>query len=172
MNSWENGINSSGDITISGGKIIVFTSPDPGELPIAQEGVLKITGGTILAAGTPQEGEIIGQTTQIVKTYKEDIISGAKLIAKDSNNNEIINLTTPKNVNYLYFNHKSNFTITVDGKEIELSETSQSQDCPEGENCEDGQTDDYEDDEPIILKTNGFFLRNLKITLILSLFIF
>ena len=171
MNSGENGINSSGDITISGGKIIVFTSPDAGELPIAQEGVLKITGGTILAAGTPQEGEIIGQTTQIVKTYKEDIISGAKLIAKDNNNNEIINLTTPQNVNYLYFNHKSNFTITVDGQEIELSETSQSQDCPEGENCEDSQTDDYEDDEPIILKTNGFFLRNLKITLILSLFI-
>ena len=58
----------------------MFTSPDPGELPIDQEGVLKITGGTILAAGTPQEGEIIGQTTQIVKTYKEDIISAVYLI--------------------------------------------------------------------------------------------
>ena len=125
--SGEDGIDVNGDITISGGQIIVFAASSSENQPIDQDGLLSITGGTILAAGSSQMGGVNGQTTQTAKTYTGTISSGAKLVASDSSNNEIISLTTPKAANFLYFNYKSSFTITIDGTEISLTDASQSQ---------------------------------------------
>ena len=162
--SGEDGIDANGDITISGGEIIVFSSIDGADQPIDQDGLLSITGGTILAAGSTQMGGVSGQTTQTAKTYTGTINSGAKLVAKDSSNNDIISLTTPKAANYLYFNYKSSFTITIDGEEVTLSEPSQNQGGPGGQggfppggnppNSPNNQT------------SNGYFLKGLNILFI------
>ena len=187
INSGEDGIDANGDITISGGQIIVFAPPDGDNQPIDQDGLLSITGGTLLAAGASQMGGVSAQTTQTAKTYSGTIKSGAKLVASDSSNNEIISLTTPKAANYLYFNHKSSFTITVDGTSITLSDPSQNQGGPGGQNGPgmpsdqslsssttskgtDDDDDDDDDDDPEVLLSNGYFLKSLNIIFIIWLF--
>ena len=201
LTSGEDGIDSNGDITISGGKIIVFSSPNGADQPIDQDGLLSITGGTILAAGSTQMGGVNGQTTQTAKTYTGTINSSSKLVASDSSNNEIISLTTPQAANYLYFNYKSSFSITIDGTEITLSDATSNQEGPGGQGAsgeqggpggpsdqgvpgsQSAQTpnsespsstaqNSTEDDDPEIIETSGNFLKYLNILFILGLFIF
>ena len=81
-------------------------------------------------------GGVNGQTTQTAKTYTGTINSSSKLVASDSSNNEIISLTTPQAANYLYFNYKSSFSITIDGTEITLSDATSNQ---EGQGAPGGQ---------------------------------
>ena len=198
LTSGEDGIDSNGDITISGGKIIVFSSPNGADQPIDQDGLLSITGGTILAAGSTQMGGVNGQTTQTAKTYTGTINSSSKLVASDSSNNEIISITTPQAANYLYFNYKSSFSITIDGTEITLSDATSNQEgqgAPGGQGGPGGPSDQgapgsqsaqtpnsespsstaqnsTEDDDPEIIETSGNFLKYLNILFILGLFIF
>ena len=141
LTSGEDGIDSNGDITISGGKIIVFSSTNGANQSIDQDGLLSITGGTILAAGSTQMGGVNGQTTQTAKTYTGTINSSSKLVASDSSNNEIISLTTPQAANYLYFNYKSSFSITIDGTEITLSDATSNQEGPGGQGAPGGPSD-------------------------------
>ena len=43
VSSGADGIDANGDITISGGQIIVFSEPDGANQPIDQDGLLSIT---------------------------------------------------------------------------------------------------------------------------------
>ena len=178
LTSGEDGIDVNGDITISGGQIIVFAAISSENQPIDQDGLLSITGGTILAAGSSQMGGVNGETTQTAKTYTGTISSGAKLVASDSSNNEIISLTTPKAANFLYFNYKSSFTITIDGTEISLTDASQSQGGQGGPGTSrsdtnaQGDDDDDDDDDVEVFQSNGYFLKSLNIIFIFGLFIF
>ena len=194
VTSGADGIDANGDITISGGQIIVFSEPDGANQPIDQDGLLSITGGTILAAGSTQMGGVSGQTTQTAKTYTGTINSRSKLVASDSSNNEIISITTPQAANYLYFNYKSYFSITIDGTEITLSDATSNQGgpgVPGGQGGPGGPSDQgipggpndqtpnsstaqnsTEDDDPEIIETSGNFLKYLNILFILGLFIF
>ena len=118
VNSREDGLNSNGDIIISGGKTIIFAPANDYDQPIGQDGLLSITGGAVLATGSSAMGRITAQTTQTEKTYTGSISSGAKLEASDSRGNEIFSLTTPKAANYLYLNYGSDFRVTSNGNEI------------------------------------------------------
>ena len=122
--SEEDGLDSNGDITISGGNIQIFAAPDSADQPIDQDGLLKITGGAIIAAGSTSMSGVNGQTTQVAKTYTGKINKGAQLSIIDSNGAEIKSLTTPKEANYIYFNYKSSFTVKLNNAEITLSEPS------------------------------------------------
>ena len=104
-----------------------------------QDGLLSITGGTVLAAGSTQMGGVSAETTQIAKTYTGTINQDVTLIAKDSSNNEIMSITTPKAANYLYFNYKYTFSITIDGTEVTLSDPSQNQGGQGGPGEQGGQ---------------------------------
>ena len=126
LTSGEVGLDSNGDITITGGEISVYSTTDGAYRPIDQDGLLSITGGTVLAAGSDQCG-VNAETTQIAKIYTGTINSGVKLVAKDSNDNGITIDYFPINANYLYFNHESSFTITIDDTEVTLLEPSQLQ---------------------------------------------
>ena len=129
--SGEDGLDANGDITISGGQIVVFAASSSEDQPIDQDGLLQITGGTVLAVGSSAMGGVSATTSQTAKTYSGTINSGVELIAKDSSSNEILSLTTPKAGSYLYFNYESSFSITLDGSEITLSDaTSQSSGSP------------------------------------------
>ena len=138
LTSGEDGLDANGDITITGGEISIFASTDGADQPIDQDGLLSITGGTVLAAGSTQMGGVSAETTQIAKAYTGTINQGVTLVAKDSSNNEIIKITTPKAANYLYFNHKSTFSITIDGTEVTLSDPSQNQGGPGGSGGQGG----------------------------------
>ena len=61
-------------------------------------------------------------TNQTAKTYTGSVSSGAKFVATDSSNHEILSLSFPKAASYFYFNHATSFTITIDGSEITLSD--------------------------------------------------
>ena len=176
LTSGEDGLDSNGDITISGGEIIIFASSDGADQPIDQDGLLQITGGTVLAAWSTQMGGVSGQTTQTAKIYVGTINKGIRLIAKDNSNNEIISINTPKAANYLYFNYQSSFTITLDGVEVTLSDPSQSQGGPGqgGPGGPGGQMppgwgglanpeDNSELDENEDSESNGYFLKRMNI---------
>ena len=152
--SGEDGLDANGDIKISGGQIVVFSATSGENQPIDQDGILSITGGTVLAVGSPAMNGVSASTTQVAKSYTGSISSGAKLVASDSSNNEILSITTPKAATYLYFNYPSSFTITIDGSEITLS---------------DAGSGSSSDDDPVIYTTDGFFINRLYIMFIFGL---
>ena len=193
LTSGEDGIDSNGDITISGGQIVVFAATNTENQPVDQDGLLSISGGTVLAAGSSSMGGVSATTTQTAKTYTGTINSGAKLVATETGGNEILSLTTPKAANYLYFNHDTSFAITLDGTAITLTDVASgsNQGGPgEGGPGAPGNTDTTsttsttsattpttqngtdDDDDPQVYTTKGNFLESLNIMLILVFIIF
>ena len=120
--SGEDGLDSNGDITITGGQIMIFAASEGEDQPIDQDGLLSITGGAIIAAGSNSMSGVKAETTQIEKIYTGNINSGTKLTVIDSNGVEIIDKTIPKSANYIYFNYQSTFTVELNDNEITLSE--------------------------------------------------
>ena len=178
ITSGEDGIDANGDIIISGGKIIIFASLlEPDNQPIDQDGLLSITGGTILVAGDGRIFRINPKTNQISKAFNGNINKGAKLVMNDANNKEIVSLTTPKTAKYMYLNNKNPFSVTLDGKELALSDVSQNQqrEQPPYDNDFHDYDDDYYDDddydEYYPYKAKGYFIKNLDIIFMLGLII-
>ena len=130
LTSGEDGIDSNGDITISGGKIIVFSASNSEDQPIDQDGLLTISGGTVLAAGSSSMGGVSATTTQTAKAYSGTINKGGKIIASETSGTEIISVTAPKEANYLYFNHANDFSITLDGTQLSMTTASSGQSGP------------------------------------------
>ena len=89
LSSGEDGLDANGDITISGGQILVFAAASGSDQPIDQDGLLTISGGTVLAAGTSSMNGVSATTTQTAKTYTGTISSGAEFVATDTSGNEI-----------------------------------------------------------------------------------
>ena len=95
LNSREDGINANGDITFSGGNIVIFAYGGNDANPIEQDGRLSITGGNIIAAGTARNARVYATTTQKAKTYSGTVNIGDRVeIFSKNNNNEIFGLTT------------------------------------------------------------------------------
>ena len=117
LTSNEDGIDSNGDIFISGGNISIFAATSSADQPIDQDGELIITGGNIIAAGSTQMGGVSATTNnQTAKTYTGTINSGFTLVVSDnSNNNELASLTFPKEANYIYFSFPTAFTAKLNG---------------------------------------------------------
>ena len=124
INSEENGIDSNGDIFIAGGKLILFGASNGQFQPITECGLLKITNGIILAGGANGNWGVIANTTQFSSIYYKNIEKDSLLQIYNNNNNSlIINMTIPKYIEYLYFNYPYNFTIKINGIEIEGSDS-------------------------------------------------
>ena len=189
LTSGEDGIDVNGDITISGGEIVVFAASSSEDQPIDQDGLLSITGGTILAAGSSAMGGVSATTSQTAKTYTGTINSGAKLVASETSGTEILSVTAPKAANFFYLNHNTDFTVTLDGTQLTLTDVSSgnnqggpSGNFPGGQGSTDTsssttastQTDDDDDtDEPVVISTsNGYFLKGLNIIFIFGLIFF
>ena len=101
---------------------MIFAASEGEDQPIDQDGLLSITGGAIIAAGSNSMSGVKAETTQIEKIYTGNINSGTQLEVIDSNGVKIIDETTPKSANYIYFNYKSTFTVELNDNEITLSE--------------------------------------------------
>ena len=124
INSEENGIDSNGDIFIAGGKLILYGASNGNYQPITQCGILKITNGTIFAGGAKINGGISDNTTQISLDYYKYIAANSLIQIYDNEKNKLIlNITNPRDLEYLYFNYPFNFTVKINGIEIERSDT-------------------------------------------------
>jgi len=130
LTSGEDGLDANGDISITGGKIVVFAASSGSDQPIDQDGLLTISGGTVLAAGSSSMNGVSATTNQTAKTYTGSISAGAEFLATDSSNNEILSLTFPKAATYFYFNYATSFTIIIDNIEITLTDAGQNQGSP------------------------------------------
>ena len=115
INVGEDGLDSNGDITLSGGKVIVYGASTGADQPIDQDGIFKITGGTLFAAGSKEMGGGISATnSQQYVTYSNTIASGKTIIITDSSNNQVFSLQNKKEVNYIYFTSSgSGFTVNI-----------------------------------------------------------
>jgi hypothetical protein len=118
INSDENGIDSNGYIHIAGGKLILFGAYEGNYQPITQIDQLKITNGTVFAGGIIGEGGIIANTTQIYSFYNYNVKNNS-IIQVYSEGNLILNIISPKDIKYFYINNPSNFTVKINGNEIE-----------------------------------------------------
>jgi hypothetical protein len=126
IQSGEDGLDSNGDITITGGQIKIFAASEGADQPIDQDGLLSITGGAVIAAGSSDmEGGVNANTNQIAKIYKGTINQNSHLVITDSYGINIIDISIPKAANYIYFNYKSSFTVKLDDVEINLSDPTQ-----------------------------------------------
>ena len=122
INSDENGIDSKGDIFIAGGRLKLFGASTGEYQPITQCGILKILNGTIFAGGSNGNEGIIANSTQYSFIYNKHIDKNSLIQIYDNENKIlIVNMTNPKEIEYLYFNYPFNFTIYINGKEIENS---------------------------------------------------
>ena len=118
INSDENGIDSNGDIHIAGGKLILFGAYEGNYQPITQVDQLKITNGTVFAGGIIGEGGIVANTTQIYAIYNYSVKNNS-IIQVYSEGSLILNITSPKDIQYFYINNPFNFTVKINGNEIE-----------------------------------------------------
>ena len=126
INAGEDGLDSNGDITISGGKIIVYGASTGADQPIDQDGQITITGGTLFAAGSNEMGGVTATNSQNTIEYKNTIASGKTITITDSSNNQVFSLQNKKEVKYLYFTSSgSGLTLNIgDGQTSTTSDSS------------------------------------------------
>ena len=91
-----------------------------------------------------------------------------------------MSITAPKAANFLYFNHKNDFGITLDGTQLTLTNAGSGQGGQPGPgnptttptDDDDDDTDTDDDDPVVISTTNGYFLKSLNILIIFGLLLF
>jgi hypothetical protein len=129
-------------------------------------------------------GGVTASTSQTAKTYTGTINSGAKIVASETSGSQIMSITAPKAANFLYFNHKNDFGITLDGTQLTLTNAGSGQGgqpgpgnptsttTPTPTDDDDDDTDTDDDDPVVISTTNGYFLKSLNILIIFGLLLF
>ena len=145
----EDGINANGDITFSGGDIIIFSSGDSDTKPIEQDGLFQIKGGNVIAAGSTRNSRVIATTTQMAKTYSGAVNSGQSLEATSKNsNNKLLSLIIPLTVNSIYFNFPEDFYVKINNVEITTSNaTNSTTNNGKRPYYDDDDDDDWDDDD-------------------------
>lgn len=90
------GIDSNGTITISGGVIVSSGTREPEEGFDCDQNTFSITGGTLIGTGGNTSTPTTGKCTQNVVIYGLQASSGAMLTILDSDGNQIISYTIPR----------------------------------------------------------------------------
>ena len=92
-----------------------------------------------------------------------------------------MSITAPKSANYLYFNHKNDFGITLDGTQLTLTTASSGSGGQSGQpgpgtpnqsDSSNNNDDDDDDDDPVVVKTDGYFIKSLNILVIFGFLLF
>ena len=143
LTSKGDGINANGDITLSGGNIIIIAYGDNISKPFVHDGLLTINGGNVIAAGASRKTRIIATRTQKAKIFRGSIKPGTNVEIIDKNsNNKIMKLTIPKVVQNIYFNFPQDFIVKLNNVKISKSKKSNSK----NNNYKDYDDDYYYDD--------------------------
>lgn len=122
------GIDVNGDLTIEGGTVTVFASPDSENMVIDYDNNFKLKGGTLIGVGTVG---MIGDApyAEMVTEYIQPTITapvlaqyaGTPLLITDMNGNEIVNVTPTVHYAYVIVSSPTiaigeNYTITINGQ--------------------------------------------------------
>ena len=169
--SKEDGLNVNGVITFSGGNIIIFSSGSLDAKPIEQDGLFQINGGNIISAGISRTLGLYANTTQVGKIYSGTVNSGQNLeIFVKKNNNKIIGLNIPRDVNNIYFNFPEDFTVKINNADITTTSvnnnTNNNRRRRYDDDDDDWDDDDWDDDDFVNYKS-GSYLKLLNIEVLL-----
>lgn len=99
VNAGGDGIDSNGNLYITGGTVYVAGPTSNGNGGLDYEGEASITGGTLIAAGSSGMAQGMGSnSTQcaILVNLSETIAAGSVISLKDSSGNVLISWTSPK----------------------------------------------------------------------------
>lgn len=113
------GFDSNGDLTISGGTVVVWTANTADNQPLDADGTITVSGGTILAAGGSAGMGMTVSATQPYVTFGSTggmgrgpmggsstaalVSKGGSFSIKDSSGNTVYTGTALCNMNYLFF---------------------------------------------------------------------
>lgn len=130
INADGDGIDSNGDLIVSGGETYVYgpTNSGNGALDHGEQANITITGGIIAAFGATGMDETFDSTsTQCNVRYAGSTVTGGtKFEVKDSEGNVIISCTPEKNYQSVVFSSPllkqgETYTVTEDGTSIEIT---------------------------------------------------
>ncbi len=116
VNANGDGLDSNGNLTISGGTCVVFGQAANGENPPFDcDGTFTITGGTVFGAGSRGMASNPSSGSQSYVTSSSNITSGKTIHILDASGNQVFSWKAIKNVNYvLYSPAVSGYQITFD----------------------------------------------------------
>lgn len=123
INSKGDGLDANGSINMTGGYVVVEGPTDNGNGSIDYDSNFSITGGTLITTGSsgmsmqPNSGTQSTVLINLSNTYNSNII------IKNSNNEEILNITPSKNYSSITYSSdklvKGEYTLYIDNKEIQ-----------------------------------------------------
>ncbi len=119
IDSCGDGIDSNGDVSITGGSTVVYGSTDNGNAAFDYDGTATLTGGEVLAVGMSGMAQAPGGT---VVSFNYNLSAGAVFVIKDSSGNEIISSGAIKAANSVIYASASlvegeTYTLYVNGAE-------------------------------------------------------
>lgn len=110
VNAEGDGLDSNGDITMSGGRVTVFGASADGmssdNVALDFDGRFTLTGGTLFAAGSAQMAQIptvSGQNTVTVSKSRNDVVKAGTYINVISQNEAVYAIQTSKAVNHIFY---------------------------------------------------------------------
>lgn len=99
VNAGGDGIDSNGNLYITGGAVYVAGPTSNGDGALDYEGEASITGGTLIAAGSSGMAQGMGNNStqcSMLVNLSETIAAGSVISLKDSSGNVLISWTSPK----------------------------------------------------------------------------
>lgn len=99
VNAGGDGIDSNGNLYITGGTVYVAGPTSNGDGALDYEGEASITGGTLIAAGSSGMAQGMGSNStqcSMLVNLSEAIAAGSVISIKDSSENVLISWTSPK----------------------------------------------------------------------------
>ncbi len=129
VNADGDGLDSNGNLVVSGGEIYVYGPTNSGNGALDSDGSITITGGIIAAFGATGMDETFGSaSTQCNVRYVggSTVAGGTKFEVKDSSGNVIISCTPEKNYQSVVFSSPllkqgETYTITEDSTDTQIT---------------------------------------------------
>lgn len=126
------GVDSNGDLTVTGGTIIIYGCENGADSAIDYEGTALISGGTVVATGASAMAMGFSESSSqasVMYTLSENHSAGSQIIFSDSQGAVIAELTAEKrfqtlNISTPDLKMGETYTIDVDGESYEVELTS------------------------------------------------
>ena len=124
INSDGDGIDSNGDITISGGSTVVYGAADNSNSAFDYDGTATLTGGNVLAVGMSGMAQAPSCTSV---SFNCSLSAGASLVIKDSAGNEVVSSGAVKTANSVIYSSTEliegeTYTLYVNGSAAATAE--------------------------------------------------
>lgn len=127
VNAQGDGLDSNGNLTISGGTVIVDGPTNGGNGALDGNGKILVNGGTLIAVGSSQMAECPDEDSEqmsVAYGFDSTQTAGTVIALCDENGNQIASHSTAKTFNHVVISSPDiakgkKYSITADNKEIE-----------------------------------------------------